>query len=153
MLFWVKFICPAGDSSSCAIVVMCTGTTVVFCSSDESPPTYIHSSTNTIFKVSLVGIQFAHYRPSETLFLFPWGLKCWCGTIATMFLQAPGRDSHDFCCFSLVDVPSRWRRHLHVARTIKHERPSQQQMAKWRKLPGGGRRGFHIAWRHFFGSL
>ena len=37
-----------------------------FCSSDESPPTYIHSSTNTFFKVSPVGIQ--HFSSSLGLF-------------------------------------------------------------------------------------
>ena len=25
--------------------------------------------------------------------------KCWCGTIAAMFSQAPRRDSQDLCCF------------------------------------------------------
>ena len=85
------------------MVVMCTGTSTVLCSSDESPLTHIHSSTNTFFKVSLVGIQFTYNRPSETFFLFRGALKCWCGTIATMFSQAPRRDSQDLCCFSLVE--------------------------------------------------
>ena len=89
-------------SSSCAMVVMCTGALVVFCSSEESPPTSIHSYTNTFFNVSLVGNQFTYNRPSETFFLFPGALKCWCGTIATMFSQAPRRDSQDLYCFSLV---------------------------------------------------
>ena len=31
MLFWVKLICPAGVSSSCAMVVMRTGAFIVFC--------------------------------------------------------------------------------------------------------------------------
>ena len=100
MLFWVNFTCPVGDSSSCAMVVMCTGASAVFCSSDESPPTYIHSSTNTFYKVSPVGIQFTYNGPSETFFLFPGA------PIATMFSQAPTRDSQDICCFSLVVVPS-----------------------------------------------
>ena len=52
MLFWVKFICPAGDSSSCAMVVMCTKTSTEFCTSDESPPTYIHSFFHTHFSRS-----------------------------------------------------------------------------------------------------
>ena len=88
-----QVICPAGDSSSCAMVVMRTGAFIVFCPSDESPPTFIHSPTNTFSKVSLVGIQFTYYRLSETLFFFPGALKCWCGTIATMFSQDPRRDS------------------------------------------------------------
>ena len=99
MLFWVKFICLAGVSSSCALVAMCTGALIVFCSSEESPPTSIYSSTNTFFKVSLIGIQFTYNRPSETFFLFPEVLKCWCGTIATMFSQAPARDSQDLLFF------------------------------------------------------
>ena len=33
---------------------------------------------------------------------------------------------------------------MHVVRTIKHERPSLQQMAKWRNLPGVVHRGVHI---------
>ena len=145
MLFWVMFICRVGVSSSCAMAVMCTGMSIVFCSSDESPQTSIHSSTNTFFNVSPVGIQFTYNRPSETLFLFPGALKCWCGTIATMFSQAPRRDSQDLHCFSLVVVPSRWWRQLHVVRAIKYEWPSQKLLAKWRKLPGGVRRGFHVA--------
>ena len=108
MLFWVKFICPAGDSSSRALVVMLIGAFIVFCSPDESPPTHIHSSTNTFFKVSPFGIQFTHNRPSETLFLFPGSLKCWCGTIATMFLPSWTRQSRPLpffprgCTFSMV---------------------------------------------------
>ena len=82
------------------MVAMCTGASIVFCSSDESPPTLFHSSTNTFFKVSLVGIQFTYNRPSETFFFFPGALKCWCGT---MFSQAPTRDSQDlFAVFSFV---------------------------------------------------
>ena len=69
---------------------------------------YIHSSMNTFFKASLVGIQFTNNRPSVSPFLFPVAVKCWCGTFATMFSQAPRRDSQDLCRFSLVDVPSRW---------------------------------------------
>ena len=99
LLFWVMFIYHAGDSSSCAMVVMCTGMSIVFCSSDESPQTSIHSSTNTFFNVSPVGIQFTYNRASETFFLFPGFHKCRCGTIATMFSQAPRRDSQDFHCF------------------------------------------------------
>ena len=59
-----------------AMVVMCAGTSIVFCSSGESPLTYIHSSTNTFFEASTVGIQFTCNRPSETFFLFPGALKC-----------------------------------------------------------------------------
>ena len=45
LLFWVKFICPAEDSSSCAMVVMCTGTSFAFCSSAA----YTHRSTSRFF--------------------------------------------------------------------------------------------------------
>ena len=132
MLFWEKFICPAGDSSSCAMMVMCTGTSFAFCSSDLPPPIpprtcsspqlmshliqcpgshgdvitvicvmehrdldSVWSFRRAFFKVSPVGIQFTCNRPSETLFFFPGALKCLCGTIATMFSQASGRDSQD----------------------------------------------------------
>ena len=37
--------------------------------------------------------------PLGQFFLFPVALKCWCGTIATMFSQAPRRDSQDLYCF------------------------------------------------------
>ena len=73
LLCRVKFICPAGDPSSCAMVVLCRGTSKAFCSSDEPPPAYTHPSTNTFFKVSTVGIQFTYNRLSETLFPFLWG--------------------------------------------------------------------------------
>ena len=56
--------------------------------------------------------------PLRLFFLFPGALKCWCGTIATVFSQDPRRDSQDLSCFSLVVVPSRWWRQLHVVRAI-----------------------------------
>ena len=43
-------------------MVMCTGTSTAFCSSDESPPTYNHSSKHAFFKVSPVGIQYTNSR-------------------------------------------------------------------------------------------
>ena len=45
LLFWVKFICRAEDSSSCVMVGMCTGTSFAFCSSAA----YTHRSTNRFF--------------------------------------------------------------------------------------------------------
>ena len=98
MLFWVKFLCPAGDSSSCAMVVMCTGTSIVYCSSDESPPTYIHSFTR-MSRSRRLESSLHTIDPLRHFFLFPGALKCWCGTIATMFSQAPKRDSQDLCFF------------------------------------------------------
>ena len=59
-------------------------------------------------------------------------------------LTVLGRDSQDLRCFSLVLATSRLWRQLHVVRTIKHERPSLQQMAKWRKLPFGVHWGLHV---------
>ena len=47
-------------------------------------------------------------------------------------------------------------RQLHVVRALKHERPSLQQLAKWRNLPRGVHRGFHVAVRRilvFFEGL
>ena len=73
VLFSVKLIYPACVSSSCAMVVMCTGAFIVFYPAEESPQTSIHSSTNTFLNVSPVGIQFAYNRPSETFFPLPWG--------------------------------------------------------------------------------
>ena len=49
--------------------IMCTGASVVFCSSDESPPTPIHSSKNTVLMVSPVGIQFT-YSTLRDIFFF-----------------------------------------------------------------------------------
>ena len=51
-------------------------------------------------------------------FPFSHVIKCWCGTIATSFSQVAQRDSHDLGRFSLLDVPYRWRRQLHVVRAI-----------------------------------
>ena len=61
-----------------------------------------------------------------------------------MFWQASGRDSQDLRCFSLVLAPSRLCRQLHVVRTIEHERPSLQQIANWRNLPGVVHWGLHV---------
>ena len=87
VVFYLSF-CVCGTA-------ICTGTSIAFCSSDESPPTYNHSSKHAFFKVSPLEVGL-----SQTLFLFSGVQKCWCGTIATMFSQAPGRDSQDLCCFS-----------------------------------------------------
>ena len=88
MLFWVKFICPAGDSSSRALVVMLIGAFIVFCSPGASAADIYPLFHEHFFKASLVGIQFTNNRPSVSLFLFPGALKFWCGTIATMFLAS-----------------------------------------------------------------
>ena len=64
------------------------------------------------------------------------GFTSRCGTIATTFSQVPGRDSQDLRSFSLVLTTSRLGRQMHVVGSVKHERPSLQQMAKWRNLPG-----------------
>ena len=45
----------------------------------------------------------------------PHVIKCWCGIIVARFSQVAQRHSHDLCRFSLLDVPSGWRRQLHVA--------------------------------------
>ena len=52
-------------------------------------------SPSKFFMVSPVGIQFTYNGLSETFFFFPVALKCWCGTIATMFSKASGRDRQD----------------------------------------------------------
>ena len=59
--------------------------------------------------------------------------KCWCGTIITTFAQFPGRSSQDHRPFSLVLAASRLWGQMHVVGSVKHERPSLQQMAKWRE--------------------
>ena len=98
---------PAGVSSR-AMVVMFKRAFIVICSPGASPLVYIDSVMNTFYQ------GFAGWNPvykQSTLcviFLLPWALKCWCGTIATMFSQAPRRDSQDLSRFSLVDVSSRW---------------------------------------------
>ena len=112
MLFWIKLIYTAGVSLSCDMKVKRAGTFIVFCPSEELP-IYIHSS-----KASLIGIYFTDNWPSVSLFLFLVTIKCWCGTIATMFSQVLERDSHDLCRSSLVDAPSRWRGHVHVVRAM-----------------------------------
>ena len=49
-------------------------------------------------------------------------------------VQTSGRDSQDLRFFTLVFTSSRFRRQMHVACSVTHERPSLQQMAKWRNL-------------------
>ena len=66
------------------------------------------SSINAFFKVSSIGIYLNNNLILSVAFPFIDVLKCWCGTIATMFSQAAQRDSHDLCRLSLMDVPSRW---------------------------------------------
>ena len=56
-------------------MVMCTGTSIAFCSSDESPPTYNHSSKHVFFKVSPVGIPKYVQSSSLRHFSFSLGFK------------------------------------------------------------------------------
>ena len=53
-------------------MVMCTGTSTAFCSSDESPPTYSHSSKRALLKVSPIGVQYTHSRALSDSSFF-WG--------------------------------------------------------------------------------
>ena len=70
------------------------------------------------FKASSIGDYFTNTLILSVGYPFSHVIKCWCGTIATRFSQVAQRDSHDFCRFSLLDVPSRWRRRLHVVCAI-----------------------------------
>ena len=51
---------------------MLTGAFIVSCSPGASPLVHIHSSMNTFFKASLVGIQFYHQSTLCVTFLVPW---------------------------------------------------------------------------------
>ena len=73
MLFWVKLICSAGVSSLCAMEFTGIGASIVFCPSEESPQTSTHSSTNTFFKESLVGILLTYCRACWGTVPLPWG--------------------------------------------------------------------------------
>ena len=161
LLFWVKFICPAGVSSSCYMVVivhrdvLCSsvpqvcrrpflfelvlllnwrvfwsnvlgvkgmwslwsvflsiGASITLGPSEGVSPINTHSSKWAFFKVSSALWILSVGNP------FCFVFKCWCGTIAARFSQVAQRHCHDLCRFSLVDVHSRWRRQLHVVRTI-----------------------------------
>ena len=57
------------------IVRRSTGTFTAFCSSDESPPVYSHSSKYAYFKVSPVGIQNTYSRALWDTFPFSLGFK------------------------------------------------------------------------------
>ena len=58
--------------------------------SEVSPEAYILSSTRHVFSMSRQWRSSLHtIDPLGQFFLFPVALKCWCGTIATMFSQAP----------------------------------------------------------------
>ena len=64
---------PADVSSSRAMVVMLKGAFIVSCSPGVSPLVYIHYSMNTVFKASLVGIQFTDNQSTlRVTFPFPW---------------------------------------------------------------------------------
>ena len=99
---------------------------------------------HVFFNVSLVGIQFTYNRPSETFFLFPGALKCWCGTIATMFWQAPGRDSPDLYCFPswlyLLDGEDNCMLFVPFCTSDLH----YDSWQSGEKFTGGGRRAFTL---------
>ena len=59
----------------------------------------IQFSVNAFFKVSSIGIYLKSNLILSVAFPFSNVLKCWCGTIATLFSQAAQRDSHDLCLF------------------------------------------------------
>ena len=66
---------PAGVSSSCATVVMRKGAFIVFCPSEESLQTSIHSSTYTFFQ-SLAGWNPIHVQSALCdTFPFPWSYQ------------------------------------------------------------------------------
>ena len=121
--FGVKFVCPAGDSLSCDMVVMRTGAFSVFCS-EESPQTSIcsskkkkkkrfsrsrslESSSHTIdprrHSSSALGLSSAGVPP-----LSPRSRQLFDETVK-IFVVSPR------------DVPCRWWRQLHVVRAIKYE--------------------------------
>ena len=114
------------------------------CSTDESPPAYSHSSNTPCVRSRRLESTIRAVMLSVVHFPLSGIQKCWCGTIATMLSQASGRDSQGLRCFSLVLATSRLRRQLHVVGSVKHERPSLQQMAKWRNLPGVVHQGLHV---------
>ena len=72
---------------------------------------------------------------SLSAFSTSWFRKCWCGTIATTFSHFPERGSqgrHPFAtCSQLLDCDDK----CIIVGSVTHERPSLQQMAKWRNLP------------------
>ena len=63
-----------------------------------------------------------------------------CQQVFAIFWTRQSRPS-PFC---LVLTPSRLWRQLHVVGSVMHERPSPQQMAKWRNLPGVVHWGLHV---------
>ena len=131
MKFWVELVCPAGVSSSRAVVVTRTGAFLVFCPSEESPQTFIHSSTHFFSMCRRLGSSLHTIDPLRHFSFFlgllsagvaplpPCSRKLLDETVKT-FTVFPS-------CLYLLDDD------LHYS------------CWHWRKLPGGSRRGFHVA--------
>ena len=103
-----------------------------------------HSSTKAFFEVLSIGIYFTSAFSLTACYPISLVIKCWCGTIAARFSQVAQRHSHVLCRFSLLDVPSRWWRQLHVVRAIKCVRPPHLMLARWRNLPGYSCCSFYV---------
>ena len=71
---------------------------------------HTHSSKYAFFKVSSIGIYNERYLLAISLWVV--------ASIVARFSQVLQRHSHDLCRFSLLDVPSWWRRQLHVVCAI-----------------------------------
>ena len=134
LLFWVKFICFAEDSLSCAMVVMCTGTSFSFCCSAADT----HRSSNRFFSN---GVSFSPMFLGVTVLCSLFSVV-WCIRASIVLCPSEGvsmMNTHSstksifqglfdwdllykhfepLCgrspLFSLLNIPSWWRRQLHV---------------------------------------
>ena len=107
MLFEVKFICPAGVSSLCAMVVERAGSIIVFYTSEELPTIYVHSSIN--FFQDLTDLDLLYKQLTSVTFPFLWKLpSVGVAPLPPNFHKFLKRDSQDLDRFSLVDIPSKW---------------------------------------------
>ena len=104
----------------------------------ETSPTCWHSSWYALRKVSAIGIQvwiFAGTAPLPT---------CFCNVLD---------EAVKAIAFCLVLAPARLWRQKHIVGFVLHERPSLQQLAKWRNLPGVFHHSLHVVlprvwWSH-----
>ena len=109
MMFLVKFFFFFGGVSFSRFIVVECGTSEGFSLMNT------HSSQKKAFSI---GVYSTNILIHSVAFPFSGAIKCWCGTIATMFSQAAQRDSHDICRYPFLNVRSRWCRHLHVVCAI-----------------------------------
>ncbi len=99
---------------------------------------------HTLCKESPVGI---HNTCSHAMWCFSLHLfftSAGVASLPTRFRKLLDETVKILAVFPTCFTTSRLRRQLYIVGSVKHERPSLQQMAKWRNLPGVVHCGLHF---------